>query len=69
METTVGIVTALNLVLGYDKPTELAIEAYKNNKGILAIIREKGILSGQQIKDLLDPVKLTGLDRPKYKKP
>jgi aspartate ammonia-lyase len=68
METTVGIVTALNPVLGYDKATELASEAYKTNKGILEIIREKKILSEQQIKELLDPVKLTGLDRAKYPK-
>jgi len=68
METTVGIVTALNPVLGYDRSTELASEAYKTNKGILEIIREKKILTEQQIKDLLDPVKLTGLDRSKYGK-
>lgn len=68
METTVGIVTALNPVLGYDKSTELASEAYKTNKGILEIIREKKILTEQQIKDLLDPVKLTGLDKSKYSK-
>jgi aspartate ammonia-lyase len=29
MDTTVGIVTALNPVLGYEKATELAAEAYK----------------------------------------
>jgi aspartate ammonia-lyase len=68
MEITVGIVTALNPVLGYDRSTELASEAYKTNKGILEIIREKKILTEQQIKDLLDPVKLTGLDRSKYTK-
>jgi aspartate ammonia-lyase len=66
METTVGIVTALNPVLGYDRATELASEAYKTNKGILEIIREKKILSEQQIKDLFDPVRLTGLDKSKY---
>lgn len=68
LETTVGIVTALNPVLGYEKATELASEAYKTNKGILEIIREKKILSEQQIKELLDPAKLTGLDRTKYLK-
>jgi aspartate ammonia-lyase len=68
METTVGIVTALNPVLGYEKATELASEAYKSGKGILEIIREKGILTEQQIKDLLDPVKLTNLDKSKYQK-
>ena len=66
METTVGIVTALNPVLGYEKATELAAEAYKSGKGIIEIIREKKILTEAQITDLLDPVKLTNLDRIKY---
>jgi aspartate ammonia-lyase len=66
METTVGIVTALNPVLGYEKATELAGEAYKSGKGILEIIREKKILTEAQIKDLLDPIKLTNLDKTKY---
>jgi aspartate ammonia-lyase len=56
---SVGIVTALNPILGYDKTTELAQEALKTNKGILELVREKKLLSEQQIKDLLDPVKLT----------
>jgi aspartate ammonia-lyase len=66
MEATVGIVTALNPVLGYDKATELANEAYKSGKGVLEIIREKKLLTEQQIQDLLDPAKLTGLDKAKY---
>jgi aspartate ammonia-lyase len=66
METTVGIVTALNPVLGYDKATELASEAYKSGKGILQVIREKKILTEAQIKDLLDPIKLTNLDPNQY---
>lgn len=68
MVRTVGIVTALNPVIGYEKATELAKEAYATNKGILEIIREKKILTEAQIKDLLDPVKLTGLDPTKYQK-
>lgn len=67
METTVGIVTALNPVLGYEKSTELAQEAYTSGKGILEIIREKHILTEEQIKDLLDAAKLTNLDKSKYK--
>ena len=55
METTVGIVTALNPVIGYEKATELANEAYKSGKGLLEIIREKKVLTEAQIKDLLDP--------------
>lgn len=68
IETTVGIVTALNPVIGYDKATELANEAYSSGKGLLEIIREKKILTEAQIKDLLDPVKLSNLDKKKYKK-
>ncbi|MGH7681906.1 MAG: aspartate ammonia-lyase [Candidatus Eiseniibacteriota bacterium] len=68
LETTVGIVTALNPVLGYEKATELANEAYSSGKGILEVIREKKALTEDQIKDLLDPIKLTNLDKSKYQK-
>ena len=67
METTVGIVTALNPVLGYEKATELAAEAYRSGKGLLEIIREKKVLTEEQIKELLDPDKLTGLDPAIYR--
>ena len=66
MEETVGIVTALNPVIGYERATELANEAYRTNKGLLEIIREKKVLTEEQIKDLLDPVKLANLDKSKY---
>ena len=66
METTVGIVTALNPIIGYDKASELAREAYQSGKGILEIVREQHVLTEEQIKELLDPVKLTNLDRNNY---
>ncbi len=68
MDTTVGIVTALNPVLGYEKSTELAAEAYKSGKGIVEIIREKKLLTDAQIADLLDPAKLANLDTTAYRK-
>ena len=67
LETTIGIVTALNPVLGYDKATELAKEAQQSGKGILEVIREKKALTEAQITDLLDPIKLTNLDVNQYK--
>jgi len=66
METTVGIVTALNPVIGYDKATEVANEAYKTGKGAIEVVREKKLLTEEQIKELLDPKKLTNLDPSKY---
>jgi len=67
IERTVGIVTALNPVIGYEKATELAREAYDTDKGILEIIREKKILTEAQIEELLDAGTLTGLDPEDYK--
>ena len=61
-----GIVTALNPVVGYDKATELANEAYKSGKGILEIIREQHVLTEEQIQKLLSPANLTNLDKEKY---
>ena len=66
MDTTIGIVTALNPVLGYDKATEVAQEALSSGKGVIEIIREQHLLTEQQIQELLDPAKLTGLDKSKY---
>ena len=60
METTIGIVTALNPVLGYEKTTELAKEAFETGKGIIELIREKKLLTEDQIKKLLNPATLTG---------
>src|SRR6187399_3026151 len=60
LDTTIGIVTALNPVLGYEKTTELAKEALQSGKGILELIREKKLLTEDQIKKLMDPAALTG---------
>ena len=66
LANTVGTVTALVPVLGYDKASELAREAYKSGKGLIQLAREKRLLTEAQIKNLLDPDKLTNLDRIKY---
>ena len=67
IERTVGIVTALNPVIGYERATELAKEAYSTNKGILEIVREQNILSEEQIEEILSPAALTGLNKKQYK--
>jgi aspartate ammonia-lyase len=67
IERTVGIVTALNPVIGYERATELAKEAYTSNKGILEIVREKNILTEEQIEEVLSPAALTGLNKKQYK--
>jgi aspartate ammonia-lyase len=66
IERTVGIVTALNPVLGYAKATELARRAYESDRGIIELLRTEKILTEQQIEELLDPEKLTGLKADRY---
>jgi len=60
IEYSVGTVTALNPVLGYEKTTELAKEALESGKGIIELIREKKLLTDKQIEELMDPAAMTG---------
>ena len=63
LETSIGTVTALNPVIGYDKATELAAEALESGEGIIELIREKHILTNEQIDEILNPAALTGQGR------
>jgi aspartate ammonia-lyase len=59
VERSIGIVTALNPILGYDKATEIAAEAQRTGRGVVELVREKRLLTEQQIRRVLDPVALT----------
>jgi aspartate ammonia-lyase len=63
LETSIGTVTALNPVIGYDKATELAAEALKSGEGIIELVRERHILTDEQIDEILSPAALTGQGR------
>ena len=64
VDYAIGTVTALNPVIGYEKSTELATEAMKTGRGILELIRERKILSEEEIARVLDPKAMTGQGRP-----
>lgn len=51
VERSIGIVTALNPLIGYEKATELAAEALRTGKGIGDLVREKKLLD----EDVLAP--------------
>jgi aspartate ammonia-lyase len=63
VEFSIGTVTALNPVIGYDRSTELAAEAMRTGRGILELVRERGVLTEAQIATVLDPVSMTGRAR------
>ena len=60
VEYSIGTVTALNPVIGYERATELATEAMKTGRGILELVRERKILTEEQIAKVLDPAAMTG---------
>jgi len=60
VEHSIGVVTALNPLLGYETATQLAAEALKTGKGIVQLVREKKLLSEDQIRTVLDPKVMTG---------
>lgn len=63
VERSIGLVTALNPVLGYEKSTEIAQEAMETGKSVYEIVLEKGYLTQEALEDLLKPENMT---RPRY---
>jgi aspartate ammonia-lyase len=64
VDFSIGTVTALNPVIGYERATELAAEAARTGRGILELVREKGILTEAQLAQVLDPMLMTGQGQP-----
>ena len=60
VEHSIGVVTALNPLLGYETATQLAAEAMKTGKGIVELVREKKLLTEEQIRTVLDPKAMAG---------
>jgi aspartate ammonia-lyase len=65
VEKSIGIVTALNPVLGYEIATKLAAEALHSGRGVVEIVRERKLLSEDEIQRILDPASMTGLRKQK----
>ena len=57
---SIGIVTALNPHIGYKNSTRIAKEALKTGKGVYEIVLEEGILSKEQLDEILKPENMIG---------
>jgi len=55
VENSIGLVTALNPVLGYERSTQLAKEALETNKGVYELVLEKNLLSKEELDEILKP--------------
>ncbi len=58
-ESTMGLATALNAYIGYAQAAEVCKEAAKGHKTIVQVIRERKLLTEEQIRTIMDPVKMT----------
>ncbi len=58
-QSTVSLATALNPYIGYAKAAEIAKESVATGKTIIEIARAKHYLTDDQIKEILDPVRMT----------
>ncbi len=56
---SIGIVTALNPYIGYENASSIALEAYATGKGVAEIVLAKGLLTGEQLAEILRPENLT----------
>jgi len=52
---SIGLVTALNPYIGYEKSTIVAKEALETNRGVYELVLEKGFLTKQQLDEILKP--------------
>ena len=55
VEMSIGLVTALAPVIGYEHSAQLAHRALLTGKGIAEVALEDGVLSKEQLDDLLRP--------------
>jgi aspartate ammonia-lyase len=59
VEQSVGVITALVPVLGYETTTEIAKEALETGRGVYELVCNHGLMTRNQLDGLLNPVAMT----------
>jgi len=60
VEQSIGIVTALVPVIGYEASTEIAREALASGRGVYELVMERKLLTREQLDRALNPEAMTG---------
>jgi aspartate ammonia-lyase len=60
VEQSIGIVTALVPVIGYEASTEIARDALASGRGVFELVMERGLLTREQLDRALNPETMTG---------
>jgi aspartate ammonia-lyase len=58
VENSIGLVTALNPLLGYEKTSQIAEEALRSGKSVVEVVLEKGYLTQTELDQVLSPHKM-----------
>jgi aspartate ammonia-lyase len=61
VENSIGIVTALVPVLGYETATEIAKEALETGRGVYDLVCDRGLMTRADLDHVLDPRSMTGI--------
>ncbi|MBD9511219.1 aspartate ammonia-lyase [Ensifer sp. ENS10] len=56
---SIGIVTALNPIIGYANATEVAAEAHRTGKGVAELVEARGLMTAEALAEVLRPEALT----------
>ena len=59
VESSIGIVTALNPFIGYENSTRIAKKALETNRSVKELVLEEGLLNENQLEEILSPAKMT----------
>jgi aspartate ammonia-lyase len=59
LQQSIGIVTALNPLIGYENATAVAKEAHATGRSVSEIVLERGLLTKEQLDEVLRPEVLT----------
>jgi len=59
VENSIGLVTALNLYIGYEAATKVALEAFQSGRGVYELVLEGGLMTKDQLDRVLHPDALT----------
>ena len=58
VENSIGLVTALNPYLGYERSTEIAKDALENNRSVYDLVLERGYMTQEELDEVLNPVNM-----------
>ena len=66
VEHSIGIVTALVPVLGYEASTEIAQDALASGRGVYEIVMERGLMTRAELDRALNPERMAGRPTPVF---